>query len=512
MEDRKTIPPIAPADLRAGCRVVAMSDVGCVREENQDFMGYFRRGESQLLIVADGMGGHSGGFEASRVAVDVLGSAFAEAPPEQSPESLLRESILAANAAVRNVASSNPLLEGMGTTIVVAIVQDGKAYLAHVGDSRAYLIRDNKAILLTLDHSRIFRMLEAGMVHAGQIDDHPMGHILERSIGSNAVVEVEVRTEPVTLQAGDRLVLCSDGLWGMVKDPEIAALFHKENLAEAVEHSIGMALARGADDNTTVGALEVVDGPDSAPAVADCRAALLAANPVPTPEPEASEAEAPEARVRARPPVFVAKKSQLRRNGAIIVGILLLVLAFLTYKKFTSTEEALISSEEAKAKAEKERDEAEEAGKKIKEENEKLKDDADAKTKADAKEAEEVQEAKKAEKAKARKSRKRADAKTKAAKAAKDAKTAKATKDAKDAKDAKVKVKAAEDAKAAKVKVKAAEQALPSSALVPVPAPAPVPVPGPVPVPVPAPEPAPAPAPKPEPEPEPEPKPEPGAN
>ena len=376
MEDRKTIPPIAPADLRAGCRVVAMSDVGCVRDENQDFMGYFRRGESQLLVVADGMGGHSGGFEASRVAVDVLGSAFAEAPLEQSPESLLSESILAANTAVRQVASSNPLLDGMGTTIVVAIVQDGKAYLAHVGDSRAYLIRDKKAILLTLDHSRIFRMLEAGMVHAGQIDDHPMGHILERSIGSNEVVEVEVRTEPVTLQAGDRLVLCSDGLWGMVQDPEIAELFHGENLAEAVEHSIGMALARGADDNTTVGALEVVDGLVSAPPVDDCRAALLAANPVPPPEPVAPEPVAPEpippepaAHVRA--PVPVAKRSEVRKIGALVVGILLLAVAFLTYKKLSgsdalleaekATEEALLEVEKAKEEADEAREAAEAA-------------------------------------------------------------------------------------------------------------------------------------------------------
>jgi serine/threonine protein phosphatase PrpC len=337
VEDRKTIPPILPTDLRAGCRVVAMSDVGCVRDENQDFMGYFRRGEDQLLIVADGMGGHSGGFEASRIAVDFIGTAFAEADRSQSPGEILATSILAANAAVRQVAANNPLLAGMGTTVVAAIIQDGIATFAHVGDSRAYLVRDGQAILITLDHSRIFRMLEAGMVHAGQIDDHPMGHILERSIGSSEIVDVEVGAHGIQLRQGDRLVLCSDGLWGMVKDPEIAQVFSGQNLKAAVEESIGMALARGADDNTTVGALEVEEGPAQTPDVVDCRADLLAANPVPPPEPETppdpltpiTQEPAP---LRGPSPEAI-QSAKTRRYGAIAVGLILLVVAFLAYSK-----------------------------------------------------------------------------------------------------------------------------------------------------------------------------------
>jgi protein phosphatase len=324
-----------------------MSDVGCVRDENQDFMGYFRRGEDQLLLVADGMGGHSGGFEASRVAVDFIGTAFAEADGSQSPGEILASSILAANAAVRQVAANNPLLEGMGTTVVAAIVQNGIATFAHVGDSRAYLIRDGQAILITLDHSRIFRMLEAGMVHAGQIDDHPMGHILERSIGSSEIVDVEVGAQGIQLRQGDRLVLCSDGLWGLVNDPEIAQVFSGQDLKAAVEESIGMALARGADDNTTVGALEVVEGPTQTPEVVDCRAALLAANPVPPPEPE-TEPLAPIAQepapLRGPSPADI-RSEKLKRYGAIAVGLILLVVAFLAYSKMGDSGEEPVAND-----------------------------------------------------------------------------------------------------------------------------------------------------------------------
>jgi protein phosphatase len=276
MTDRVHIPPILPPDLVEGCRVVAMSDVGRQREENQDFMGYVSRGKQQLLIVADGMGGHSGGFEASRIAVDVLGNDFGKASPDDDPGQVLLHGVTRANAAVRAAAVNNPNLQGMGSTITAALVSDGKAWLAHVGDSRIYLVRDQKTLLLTLDHSRIFRMIEAGMITPEQAENHPMGHILERSIGSSDSIDVEINPDPISLRKGDVLILCSDGLWSLVTEDELAKLFSEPDLKEAVEKAIGMALQRGADDNTTVGVLRMEEGPKGGPKVLDAREAMYA--------------------------------------------------------------------------------------------------------------------------------------------------------------------------------------------------------------------------------------------
>ncbi len=263
MADRVHIPPIAPDEAQDGIRVVAMSDVGRVRDENQDFMGWFRVDDWQLLVVADGMGGHSGGFEASRIAVDIVRKNFVETASTQAPRDLLASAIQQANAGVREVAAHNPEMEGMGTTIVVAMVQGGQAWIAHVGDSRCYLVRGGALTQLTADHSRVNRMVEAGLLEPEAAEDHPMGHILERSIGSAAEVEVEVRELPLALCQGDRLVLCSDGFWGMVSAEEIGDIFSEPDLKTAVERGIGLALTRGADDNTTIGSLEAQQGATS---------------------------------------------------------------------------------------------------------------------------------------------------------------------------------------------------------------------------------------------------------
>jgi PPM family protein phosphatase len=260
MDDRRTIPPIVPETLHDGVQVVAMSDVGCVREENQDFMGWFSVEGAQLLVVADGMGGHSGGFEASRIAVDKIRQTFVELGASEASVPLLTEAIRRANAGVREVAAAAAAMRGMGTTVVMALVRDGQAWLGHVGDSRCYLVREGRATLLTMDHSRVNRMVAAGLLTAEAAEDHPMGHILERSVGADDHVEAEVTGKPLQLVVGDRLVLCSDGLWGLVKGPEIGELFTGRDLRASVEAAIQLALDRGADDNTTVGSLEVVEG------------------------------------------------------------------------------------------------------------------------------------------------------------------------------------------------------------------------------------------------------------
>lgn len=257
MTDRTVVPPILPDEPHEGIRVVARSDVGCVREENQDFMGWFVSGPRQLLVVADGMGGHSGGYEASRISVQTIGEVFSE-DPTREPSELLEAAIKAANERVRAVATENSELRGMGSTAVLALIEDHTLHVAHVGDSRAYLVRAGEAVRLTRDHTQVNRMVAAGLIPEAHADGHPLGHILDRSVGSGPDVDVEV-AEPLDLEPHDRVLLCSDGYTGLVSDHEVGQHFlPATNLDDSVRSGIELALRRGAPDNTTIAAVAVV--------------------------------------------------------------------------------------------------------------------------------------------------------------------------------------------------------------------------------------------------------------
>ena len=259
MTDRRLVPPIEPRDTFQGTLVRGASDVGSVREENQDFMGWFTRGSRQLLVVCDGMGGHSGGYEASRIAVQALGQVFQESSDADPPIALLRRALQTANRKVFEEAARKTRLRGMGSTAVVALVEDNRAWIAHVGDSRAYLIRRGQAERLTRDHTQVNRLVAAGLIPEEEADHHPLGHILDRSIGSSASVEVEVRPEPVELAPHDRVMLCSDGYCGLVDDHEIGPQLEAgRDLAEALLDGIHLALSRGGPDNITLATLELL--------------------------------------------------------------------------------------------------------------------------------------------------------------------------------------------------------------------------------------------------------------
>lgn len=271
--DRVHIPPISALEPRAGTRAVGRSDVGRSRNENQDYMGVFRVEDRLLAVVADGMGGHSGGYEASRIAVDAMREAFVQAPSE-SPGKVLVAGISGAHRKIRLVAEASPELAGMGTTLVAALVSEGKVWICHVGDSRAYLLRAGQLTQLTLDHSRVNRLLVEGMIKPEQVADHPMGHILERTVGATDTVEPEMRPAPIALQRGDRVILCSDGVWSVVGDAELLHCGDAADLSLAAEEALGLALVRNTDDNATIVVLEAADGPRSAPAVPDVRVAF----------------------------------------------------------------------------------------------------------------------------------------------------------------------------------------------------------------------------------------------
>ena len=237
-------------------RAVLRSDVGLVRSENQDFGTYTTAAEERashtggpLLIVADGMGGHRGGATASRLAAETVKAQYLGSETEDVPMAL-RESLTRANARIYSEAQANPELRGMGTTTSVLAVRGETGWIAHVGDSRIYLVRDDSIEQLTEDHSLVATMVREGLLTTAEAETHPRRNVLQRSMGVAEEVEVDVKG-PFELRAGDTFILCSDGLHGLVKEPELKEIATRPIEAAADEY-LRRALERGAPDNVTV--------------------------------------------------------------------------------------------------------------------------------------------------------------------------------------------------------------------------------------------------------------------
>ena len=248
-------------------RAVLRTDVGLVRSENQDFGTYTTESEEsgshpggRLLIVADGMGGHRGGATASRLAGETVKMQYLDSETTDIPTAL-RQSLTRANSRIFTEAQSNPDLRGMGTTTSVLAVRDHQGWLAHVGDSRIYLVRNGTIKQLTDDHSLVATMVREGLLTSQEAETHPRRNVLQRSMGVSEEVEIDVRG-PIELQEGDTFILCSDGLHGVVKEHELQEIA-AGTIEEAADEFLRRALERGAPDNVTVivARIEVAPGP-----------------------------------------------------------------------------------------------------------------------------------------------------------------------------------------------------------------------------------------------------------
>jgi protein phosphatase len=239
-----------PLTIRFG----AKSDVGQVRSENQDDYGRFpevraERNGDQLFIVADGMGGHEDGGQASRVAVEAVRDVYF-GDREASVEDRLRRAVSEANTRVYQFAQGGSVPKRMGTTCTVLALVDDEAYLAHVGDSRAYRVGRGGISQLSQDHTLIEALMREGVLTEDEAAQHPQRHALVRAIGIQPEVEVDVaRLE--TPQAGEAFVLCSDGL-ARVTDAEIRDIVRAETPQQAAETLVQLANDRGGHDNVTV--------------------------------------------------------------------------------------------------------------------------------------------------------------------------------------------------------------------------------------------------------------------
>ena len=237
-------------------RAVLRTDTGLVRAENQDFGTYTTAVEEEgsgpggrLLIVADGMGGHRGGATASRLAGEIVKAQYLGSETTNVAAALL-ESLTRANARIYSEAQSNPELRGMGTTTSVLAVRGDHGWLAHVGDSRIYMIRGDEIRQLTEDHSLVATMVREGLLTTQEAESHPRRNVLQRSMGVSEQVEIDVHG-PFDLREGDTFILCSDGLHGVVREQELKEIA-RASLDDAADEFVRRALERGAPDNVTV--------------------------------------------------------------------------------------------------------------------------------------------------------------------------------------------------------------------------------------------------------------------
>jgi protein phosphatase len=228
-------------------RTAAASDVGRRRRVNED--RYALDPTRGLFLVADGMGGHTAGQVASECAVREVLAGLGDAPASLAER--LRAAVHAANAGILRTAEEQPELAGMGTTLVCLLVARERAALAHVGDSRAYLVRRGRIRQLTDDHSLVGELQRRGEISPDAAREHPHRHVLTRALGVRRQVEPDLAE--LTPGANDVFVLCSDGLTTHVRDEEIAkAVAGEVDLQNAADGLVALANVRGGEDNVTV--------------------------------------------------------------------------------------------------------------------------------------------------------------------------------------------------------------------------------------------------------------------
>ena len=234
------------------------TDTGAVRTHNEDFVAYIapQQGDPAaargvLVLVADGMGGHAAGEVASEIAVTTVRRVFYELPGS-APE-VLASAFMAANRAILDWSNVNPECKGMGTTCTAIVICDDNAWLAHVGDSRAYHWRDGVMTQLSDDQTLVAQMVREGQITAEEAHNSPMSNVILQALGSGPDISPVVWSDPIQLADGDIFVLCTDGLTGVVSDATIAQEIERLPPDEACEALIRAALAAGAPDNVSVG-------------------------------------------------------------------------------------------------------------------------------------------------------------------------------------------------------------------------------------------------------------------
>lgn len=233
-------------------RFAARSEIGKVRRNNED-AGY---AANDLLVVADGMGGHEAGELASAATVAAVVTAAASTVGADEVLSQLAEAVITSGEYIADVVASNRDLAGMGTTMTVVALRDDRIAMAHVGDSRAYVYRDSELQQMTKDHTFVQTLVDSGEITLEEAAVHPRRNLMMRAIDGIHAVEVDLSVRET--RQGDRYLLCSDGLCGVIDATKIAECLSHEDLTQAVTMLIDAAMAAGAPDNITVVVADVI--------------------------------------------------------------------------------------------------------------------------------------------------------------------------------------------------------------------------------------------------------------
>lgn len=255
--------------LRGKIRSVGLSDVGKVREHNEDTIGV--DADIGLLVLADGMGGYNAGEVASGIAVKTIMSLVKEAFERQDmslpdsetglsrPTIVLRDAIMRANKIIHQTAKTQPQCEGMGTTVVACLFSDNKISVAHVGDSRLYRLRGNRYEQITLDHSLLQELVDRGFYSQAEAQRATNKNYVTRALGVETNVDVEIHEYPVN--KGDYYLLCSDGLSDMVEDEDIHLTISTfgANLETIAKQLIQLSNDNGGRDNISIVLAHVTD-------------------------------------------------------------------------------------------------------------------------------------------------------------------------------------------------------------------------------------------------------------
>lgn len=241
-------------------RIVAKTDKGRIRDSNQDAYAVGELpDEVAWAVVCDGMGGAAGGNIASALAVkvisDKISTSYRSTMKDSSIFNMLDSALVAANIEVYDMAEENPELLGMGTTVVCAVVRDGTAFIAHAGDSRAYLLRDNELTQVTTDHSVVQNLVNEGKITKEEAQHHPQKNLITRAIGVDKDIEIDF--DEAELGDGEYLILCTDGLTNYVSDDELMDALSDGKYYAYADRLVNKANNNGGGDNVTVVAIGI---------------------------------------------------------------------------------------------------------------------------------------------------------------------------------------------------------------------------------------------------------------
>ncbi len=238
-------------------RAVAATDVGSVRDNNEDHLVFIRPYDAKvrashgcLALVADGMGGHSSGEIASKMAADIIARNYFDS--NHAVLNSLNRAFEKANKTIFQKADRNPALKGMGTTCTAVILLNNQIYLGHVGDSRAYLFKGDKLLQLSNDHTYVQHLLDTGKISQEESLSHPQRNVITRAMGTAPKLQADFSHHTLSFEQGDKLLICSDGLYEYINSEELKDILSAESLNESAQSLINLAKQRGGHDNISV--------------------------------------------------------------------------------------------------------------------------------------------------------------------------------------------------------------------------------------------------------------------